>query len=51
MFVKRLKDLASHRNSVKSILTACLRGSALMWYLAELTKLERDLLRDADLDR
>ena len=51
VFVERLKDLASHRNGVKSILTACLRGSALMWYSAELTELERDLLRDADLDR
>ena len=50
IFVDRLKDLAvSH--DVKRVITACLRGSALMWYSAELINLERDLLRDLDLDR
>ena len=50
IFVDRLKDLAvSH--DVKRVITACLRGLALMWYSAELTNLERDLLRDLDLDR
>ena len=54
IFVDRLKDLAVTRpnpNDVKRVITACLRGSALMWYSAELTELERDLLRDLDLDR
>ena len=50
LFVNRLKDLANYRDGVKHIVTVCLRGSALMWYSAELTDLERDLLRDAQLD-
>ena len=50
IFVDRLKDLAS-QHDVKQLLSACLRGTALMWYSMELTELERDLLRDADLDR
>ena len=52
IFVDRLKDLAATRpNDVKRVITACFRGSVLMWYSAELTELERDLLRDSDLDR
>ena len=30
VFVDRLKDLATNKNDVKNVLTACLRGSALM---------------------
>ena len=51
VFVDRLKDLAVTRNDVKSVMTSCFRGSALMWYSMELTELERDLLRDTDLNR
>lgn len=53
VFIDRLKDLASQRNTItiRLIITACLRGSVLMWYSAELTDLKRDLLRDSDLDR
>ena len=52
IFVDRLKDLAATRpTNVKRVITACLRGLALMWYSAELTKLERDLMRDTNLDR
>ena len=52
IFVNRLKDLAATRpNDIKRVITTCLRGSALMWYSAELTGTERDLLRDSDLDR
>ena len=52
-FTDRLKDLAVQHGEtdVKSVMTACLRGSALMWYSMELTELERTLLRDADLDK
>ena len=52
IFVVSLKDLAATRlKDVKRVNTTCLRGSALMWYSAELTGTERNLLRDSDLDR
>ena len=51
VFVDPLKDLANQNRPVKNIITECLRGSALTWYLAELTELERDLLHDTNLDR
>lgn len=52
IFVDRLKDLASQpQNNVKHVISSCFRGTALMWYSMELTELERDLLRDAELDR
>ena len=53
MFVDRLKDVARQHDGVRvrNVVTECLRGSALMWYSIELTELERDLLRDSDLDR
>lgn len=50
IFVDRLKDLAA-RQDVKHVISSCFRGTALMWYSMELTELERDLLRDAELDR
>ena len=53
VFVDRLKDLARQHNDVKirNVITECLRGSTLMWYSTKLTELERDLLRDSDLNR
>ena len=53
VFVDRLKDLAKQQGDIKirNVVSECLRGSALMWYSIELTELERDLLRDSDLDR
>ena len=53
VFIDHLKDLAKQHDGVKirNVITECLRGSALMWYSIELTELERDLLRDSDLDR
>lgn len=52
VFTDRLKDLAVQRGEadVKVAMTACFRGSALMWYSMELTELERTLLRDANLE-
>lgn len=52
VFTDRLKDLAAQRgeSDIKSVMTACFRGSVLMWYSMELTELERHLLRDANLD-
>ena len=53
VLVGRLKDPARQRDGFKlrNVVTECLRGSALMRYSTELTELERDLLRDSDLDR
>ena len=53
MFVDSLKHIANQNSAtaVKHVIATCMRGSALMWYSMELTDLERDLLRDADLDR
>ena len=53
IFTNRLQDLAVQRGEAdtKAVLSSCLRGSALMWYSMELTELERDLLRDANLDQ
>lgn len=52
VFTDRLKDLAAQRgeSDIKSVMTACFRGSVLIWYSMELTDLERTLLRDANLD-
>ena len=47
VFVDRLKDLAT-QHDVKHVISACFRGSALMWYSMELTDLERTGLRTAD---
>ena len=46
IFTDRLKDLAVQRreSDVKSVITVYFRGSILMWYLIELTELERTLL-------
>lgn len=52
VFTDRLKDLAVQygETNIKAVMTACFRGSVLMWYSMELTDLERTLLRDANLD-
>ena len=49
----RFKDLAVQRGEAdtKTVVSSCLRGTALMWYSMELTDLERDLLRDANLNQ
>ena len=52
IFVTRLQDFVAQGKDIKSIITSCLRGSALMWYLAELSEEERAALRNnADLER
>ena len=50
LFVDHLKHLASYRSGVKKVISSCLRGTALMWYLVELTESDRDLLRNSDLE-
>lgn len=48
-FVGRLQDLASVRGEEKlrTVIPQCLRGSALIWHSAELSDLEKNLLRTA----
>lgn len=48
----RLKDLAVQRGEAdtKAVITSCFHGAALVWYPMELTELERDLLRDANMN-
>ena len=50
-FVDRLKDVAADKgeDKVRETLTTCFRGEALTWHSAELTDLEKTLLRTADL--
>ena len=52
MFTNRLKDLAVQKGEAdpKAVITSCFRGAALVWYSMESTELERDLLRDADMN-
>ncbi|CAG8950508.1 hypothetical protein HYFRA_00007005 [Hymenoscyphus fraxineus] len=52
LFTERIKDIAllKGQNSVRGIVTSCLRGSALAWYTAELSDLERAGLRTGSLD-
>ena len=42
MFVDRLKEMTNQTSSssVKRVITACFRGTASMWYTAELSELE-----------
>lgn len=51
-FVDRLKDMAPLRDEPKlrTALVQCLRGSALIWHSMELSDLEKQLLKNADLD-
>ena len=51
LFIERVLDLASTKGAdvVRTNLNTCLRGSALIWYIAELTALERSGLRQIDL--
>ena len=51
-FVDRLRDMAKLRgpDKVRTVLPECLRGTALVWHSAELSEMEKDLLRDASLD-
>ena len=53
VFVDRLKDLAVQHDdaAVKNVITACFRGSAIMWYFMELIDLKRQLLRDVELNK
>ena len=46
MFVTRLKDFVAQGKDIKSVVTSCLRGSALMWYLMELSEEDRAGLRN-----
>ena len=53
-FVDRLKDIASSRGkpAVRQVITACFRGSALMWYSMELDELGCVQIRaDTDLQK
>ena len=50
VFVDRLKAMAK-KNNVISVISECLRGTALMWYSTELTDLERDLLEESSLNQ
>ena len=47
LFIERIKDLASVKGAilVRSNINTCLRGTALTWYTAELSNLERVGLR------
>ena len=47
MYVTRLKDFVALGKDIKSVITSCLRGSALMWYLMELSEEDRARLRSA----
>ena len=49
VFVNRLKVMIK-KNNVKSVISECLRGTALMWYSTKLTDLKRDLLEDSSLN-
>ena len=46
IFVTRLKDFVAQGKDIKSVVTSCLRGSALMWYLMELSEEDRAGLRN-----
>ncbi|CAG8961032.1 hypothetical protein HYFRA_00002572 [Hymenoscyphus fraxineus] len=52
LFTERIKDIAllKGQDSVQGIITSCFRGSALAWYTAELSDLERAGLRTGSLD-
>ena len=51
-FTDRLLDLAKqHGNeAIENVITACFRGTALMWYSMEVDDSLRNLFRDAKLD-
>ena len=53
VWIDHLKDLVKNHteDEVRSIITQAFRGGALIWYSTELSELEKDLLRDASLDR
>ena len=53
VFVNKLKNLAkdfTSESKIKKFVLDCLRESSLIWYSIELTKLEKNLLRNANLD-
>lgn len=51
LFVERVRDLSKTKGDelIKTNLNTCLRGTALIWYTAELTELERAGLRRLEL--
>ena len=53
VWVDHLKDLVKTHDeaTVRSMVAQALRGGALTWYSTELTELEKDFLRDANMDR
>ena len=52
-WIDHLKDLVKDHDEVtlRPMVTQALRGGALIWYSTELSELEKDLLRDATMDR
>lgn len=53
VWIDYLKDLVKNHteDEVRSMITQAFRGGALIWYFTELSELEKDLLRDASMDR
>ena len=51
-FIDRLQDMAILRghDKLQTVLPQCLRGAALIWHSTELTPMEKELLRTANLD-
>lgn len=50
-FIDRLKDMEAIRgeDKLRAVIPQCFRGSALIWHSAELSEMEKSLLRRADL--
>ena len=53
VWIDHLKDLAKNHSEeeVRPMITQALRGGALIWYSTELSELEKDLLREASMER
>ena len=53
VWIDHLKDLAKNHSEeeLRPLITQAFRGGALIWYSTELSELEKDLLREASMDR
>ena len=53
VWIDHLKEIAKTESddTVRAQISSCLRGEALVWHSAELSELERDLLREASIER
>ena len=53
VWIDHLKDLVKNHGdtAVRPMITQAFRGGALIWYSTELSELEKDLLREATMDR